>query len=153
MIKTLLEGGVSMVQRARFLGLFLLLSLAPAVKADIPGELSIDVSGKWIAVISTPSGRIHGEAEFTQTGYQIIGWLDLGDGAPIPISAVLYAGKFVVTTHPELRQRVAFDRFEVNADEHHMKGDDLPRQGKDRTQEIPRAASCQAGTERASAGT
>ena len=119
-----------MVQGARFIGLFLLLFMAPAVKADIPGVLSVDVSGKWIAVISTPSGRIHGEAEFTQTGYQISGWLDLGDGDHIPISAVLYAGKFVVTTHPELRQRVAFDRFEVNVDARHMKGTIFPGGGK-----------------------
>lgn len=130
MVKSFPEAGRSIVRRTRYLGLLLLLGMAPALSADIPGVIRVDVSGHWIVVISMPGRRLHGEAEFLQTGYQISGWLDLGDGDHIPISAVVYEGKFVVTTHPEPRQRVAFDRMEAPADGSHMKGTVFPGGGK-----------------------
>jgi len=118
-----------MTHGAKFLGLLLVLLTAPALAADTFG-LHGGVTGRWTAKLTTPAGRIMGEAELTQIGNQVTGWLVLGTGDPIPLSGALLGDKFVITMHPQPRRHdVAFDRCEVAAGGNRMKGTIYPGKG------------------------
>ena len=118
-----------MSHRAKFLALLLLLFTASVLRADYPG-LSYNLSGRWAVTISTPTGKILGLAELTQSGNQVSGWFEPNNGDRIPISGSLILGKLVLTTHPESRHYVAFDRCEINAGGNRMKGRFYPGNGK-----------------------
>jgi hypothetical protein len=118
-----------MVHRAIFLGLFLLLFTPSALGADIAG-LGPNVTGRWTVKISNPKGRILGEAELTQSGNEVTGWLEPNEGGRIPISGALLNGRLTITTNPEPRRLVAFDRCELNVGSNHMKGTIYPGTGK-----------------------
>ncbi len=118
-----------MVYRARFLGLFLVLFTAPLLSADIAG-LGFSVTGTWTVKISIPGGQILGTAELIQSGNQVTGWLVPNGGDRIAVCGALISNRLVITTHPESRQLVAFDRCEVNAGGNHMNGTFFPGRGK-----------------------
>lgn len=118
-----------MAHRVKFLGLFLLLFTASALASDIAG-LGSNVTGRWTVKISSPGSRILGEAELTQNGNQVTGWLHPNDGDSIPLSGAVLNGRLIITTHPERRHLVAFERCEVNVNGNHMKGTISPGAGK-----------------------
>ena len=118
-----------MARRMKFIGLFLLLFTASALGVDI-GGLGSGVTGRWTVTISTPGRKILGEAELTQSGNAVTGWLELNDGHRVPLSGALLGGGLVITTHPESRQHFAFDRCELKAGGNHMKGKIYPAAGK-----------------------
>jgi hypothetical protein len=118
-----------MVHRAKFLGLFLLLYAASALGADV-GGLGSNVTGTWTVRISTPGGRILSTAELTQSGNQVKGWLEAYRGERIPLSGVLISDRLIITTHPESRRIVAFDRCDLIAGGNRMKGTFYPGKGK-----------------------
>ena len=118
-----------MVHRAQVLGLFFLLFTYSVLGADIAG-LGSNVTGRWSVTIFTANGRILGEAELTQTGNQVTGWLEPNEGDPIPLSGAVLSGKLIITTHPERRHLAAFDRCELTVGSNHMKGKFYPGAGK-----------------------
>jgi hypothetical protein len=124
-----MELGGSMAYRAKFLGLVLLLLTASPVSADIAG-LDADVTGRWTVKIFIPGGRILGIAELTQSGNQVTGWLEPNGVDRIPFSGALIFNRLIITTHPESRQIVAFDRCELEAGGNHMHGTFYPGTGK-----------------------
>lgn len=116
-----------MINRAKFLGLFLLLFFtASSLSADIAG-LGSNVTGRWAVKMGR---RIVGIAELTQSGNRVTGWFEPDGGYRIPISGTLISDRLIITTHPESRQLAAFDRCEVNADGNHMNGTSYPGNGK-----------------------
>src|ERR1700676_1975064 len=117
-----------MAYRAKFLGLFLLLLTASSLSADI--GLGSNVSGRWTVKISSSGGRILGIAELTQSGNQVTGWLEPNGGDRIPVSGALISNRLIITTHPEARHLVAFDRCEIDAGGNPMKGTFYPGKGK-----------------------
>lgn len=110
-----------MVNRAKVLAMFFLLFTSLAWGADIIG-LGPGVTGRWTVQISTPRGRFLGEAELVQTGNEVTGWLESSGGDRIRISGHLLAGKLIISTHPEPRHVVSFDRCELRVGDNHMKG-------------------------------
>ena len=118
-----------MAYRARFLGLLLLLFSASAMGAGV-ARLSSNVTGRWTVHLSTSGVRIFGTAELTQDGNQVSGWFMPNGGDRIALSGVLIFSRLIITTHPESRQRVAFDRCELDPDGYHMKGAFYPGKGK-----------------------
>jgi hypothetical protein len=118
-----------MARRAKFLGILLLLLTASTLCADFPG-LGSNVTGTWVVKISTLTGRILGVAELTQNGTQVTGWFEPNGGDRISLSGALVLGKLVITTNPEPRHLVAFERCELNAGGNHMKGKFYPGNGK-----------------------
>ena len=101
----------------------------PALRSDIAG-LGSNVTGTWTVEMSVPSGRILGTVELTQNGNQVSGWLDTKGGDRIPLSGAVLSDGLTITTHPESRGRVAFDRCEVRTGSNHMKGKSYPGGGK-----------------------
>jgi hypothetical protein len=127
--RTAFELGGSMANRVKVLGLILLFFTASSLSADIAG-LGSNVTGTWTVKISNPRVRILGIAELTQSGSQVTGWLEPNGGDRIPISGALLSNRLVITTHPESRRLVAFDRCELDAGSNHMKGTFFPGKGK-----------------------
>jgi hypothetical protein len=119
-----------MAYRARFLGLFLLLLTASSLSADIAG-LGSNVTGRWTVKISVPGAQILGIADLTQSGNQVTGWLEPNGGDRIPVSGALISNRLIITTHPESRHIVAFDRCEICRRQPHER-DLLSGQGQDR---------------------
>jgi hypothetical protein len=115
-----------MAYRAKVLGLSLLLFTASSLGAGIAG-LGSNVTGRWTVKIG---GRNLGVAELTQNGNQVTCWLEPNGGDQIPLSGALISNRLIITTHPESRQLVAFDRCEVDAGGNHMKGTFFPGKGK-----------------------
>jgi hypothetical protein len=118
-----------MAYRAKCLALFLLFVTASSLHAQFPG-LGSNVSGRWTVKIKIPGGQLLGTAELTQTGDQVTGWLEPNAGERIPLSGDLLSNRLILTTHPESRQLVAFDRCEIDAGSNHMKGTFFPGKGK-----------------------
>ena len=115
--------------RAGFLAVFLLLFTASATSANTAG-LGFSVSGRWTVRVSIVGGRVFGVAELTQNGSHVTGWLEPNGGDRTPMSGVLLSDSLILTTHPESRHLVAFDRCEVKATGNHMKGTFYPGNGK-----------------------
>ena len=119
----------SMALRAKFLGLVFVLFMASSIRADIAG-LGVNVTGSWSVEVSVPGGRIFATVELTQTGNAVQGWLEPRSGERIPLSGALLSGRLILTTHPESRRLVAFDRCDVEAGGNRMKGAFYPGNGK-----------------------
>ena len=103
-----------MFRRLVSLSLFLLLSAASAMAADI--------TGRWNVKITTPEEEIVGVASFTQTGDQVTGWLGPSEQDPISITMSLKGNKLTIWTHPEPGRNVAFARCDVTVDQDRMSG-------------------------------
>jgi hypothetical protein len=96
------------------LSIFLLLSAASALAADI--------TGRWDVTISTAEGRIVGAASFTQNGQVVTGRLGASESDPIPISTALHKHRLTIWTDPEIGRNVAFARCDVKVGKDTMTG-------------------------------